>query len=205
MENIHTLLIGGPQMGKILVYVFNQMTDYEISFVCHILRTNAGKEVVTIGEGNYPIRTSSGFIITPEYTLSEIDITNVDGLILCGGYPPQDNREIVELIKQLDVQKKMLAAIGNAGTLFLAQSGILQNSHYTTPIKTWEGDYRILFGEKDPFPRSNHLKQRLVRSQHVITADGTAFLDFTVEVCSWLKLFKNHHEKHNFAKLLKQI
>ena len=42
-----------------------------------------------------------------------------------------------------------------------------------------------------------------MRDRHIITAQPIAFLDFTLEICAWFKLFQNHQEKHAFAKLIK--
>lgn len=35
-------------MGKILVFIFAEMTDYEITFITHLLGEDANKEVITI-------------------------------------------------------------------------------------------------------------------------------------------------------------
>lgn len=192
-------------MGKVLVYIFNGMTDYEVSFISHILRTDVGKEVVTISQDYHLIRSSSGFILKPEYRVSEIDESEVEGLILCGGLEPHANQALLTLIQNLFHQKKLIAAIGEAGTLFLAQAGILSYVHYTTSIQSWDVNYQASFGKKDPFPRDNYLQKRLVRDQHVITAQKTVFIDFSVEVCSWFKLFLSQQEKQNFIKLLKRV
>jgi len=190
-------------MGKVLVYVFDQMSDYGVSFICHILRENAGKEVVTIGDDKSLKKTTSGFLFYPEYEVSEIELSNIEGLILCGGYPPKMNEGLIDLIRLLHQKKILIAAIGASGTLSLAQAGILENLNYTSIIERWDSKLQFEFGEVDPFPRSNNLKKRLVRDQHVITAHDMAFLDFTIEVLWKLNVFKSRHEKQNFMKLVK--
>jgi len=35
-------------MGKILVFIYDQMADFEITFVTHMLGADLGKEIVTI-------------------------------------------------------------------------------------------------------------------------------------------------------------
>ena len=32
-------------MGKLLLFIFENMTDYEITFIAHLLKADAGKEV----------------------------------------------------------------------------------------------------------------------------------------------------------------
>ena len=35
-------------MDKVLIFIFDGMTDYEITFISHLLCSDAGKEVITI-------------------------------------------------------------------------------------------------------------------------------------------------------------
>ena len=72
-------------MGKILVFLFDGMTDYEISFICHVLRTDAGKDIITVAYEDRVIKSQAGFNLDPDCTLSEVVDLDVEGLILCGG------------------------------------------------------------------------------------------------------------------------
>ena len=35
-------------MSKVLVFIFDGMTDYEITLITHLLGSDAGKEIITI-------------------------------------------------------------------------------------------------------------------------------------------------------------
>lgn len=35
-------------MGKILIFMFEGMADYEVTFISHLLHADAGKEIMTI-------------------------------------------------------------------------------------------------------------------------------------------------------------
>lgn len=35
-------------MGKILLFIFNEMTDYEVTFITHLLGVDGGKEIISI-------------------------------------------------------------------------------------------------------------------------------------------------------------
>ena len=35
-------------MGKIVVFLFDGITDYEITFVTHLLKADAGMDVITV-------------------------------------------------------------------------------------------------------------------------------------------------------------
>lgn len=76
----------------------------------------------------------------------------------------------------------------------------MKDVKYTTPVNEWTSDHKKVFGEEDPFPRENYISKRVFRDENVITAQGIAFIDFTVEICDWFGLFKDNNEKNEFHK-----
>lgn len=192
-------------MGKILVFIFDEMTDYEITFITHLLGADAGKEIITIAYDDKVIKGRSGFLYKPLRLVRDVLDENVEGLILCGGLYGDTREELIQLINKLNLEGKLLAAICGAGTVFLAKAGILNNVKYTTPIVEWTQKNIEYFGEKDPFPRENFISKRVVRDGNVITAQGIAHIDFAIEICDWFNLFKNQEEKDNFTKKIKGL
>ena len=190
-------------MGKVLVFLFDGMTDYEITFICHVLHSDAGKDIITVAYEDRVVKAQSGFNFEPDFTLAEVVDLDTEGLILCGGREVDIKPSLVKLIQRYHGERKLLAAIGTAGTIMLAKSGVLDEATYTTPLTQWSTKYQYVYGIQDPFPRDNCIEKRLVRDRHIITAQSIAFLDFTLEICAWFKLFQNHQEKHAFAKLIK--
>ena len=71
-------------MGKILVFIFEEMTDYEITFITHLLGADANKEVITISYEDRIIKGRSGFLYKPLKLVSEVLVESVDGLIIPG-------------------------------------------------------------------------------------------------------------------------
>ena len=192
-------------MGKVLVFLFDGMTDYEITFICHVLHSDAGKDIITVAYEDRVVKAQSGFNFEPDCTLAEVVDLDTEGLILCGGREVDIKPSLVKLIQRYHGERKLLAAIGTAGTIMLAKSGVLDEATYTTPLTQWSTKYTSKWMDtiQDPFPRDNCIEKRLVRDRHIITAQSIAFLDFTLEICAWFKLFQNHQEKHAFAKLIK--
>ena len=188
-------------MGKIAVFLFDNMTDYEITFLTHLLKVDAGKEIVTISYEDKIVRSASGVMYRADMRVKDVSDGEIDGLILCGGWFGEVRSELIELIQKLNAKNKLLAGICGAGTFFLAASGVLQNVTYTTPITEWTDKHREVFGKSDPFPRENYVQSRVVTDKNVITAQGIAFLDFAVAVCDWLGLFSSEDEKNSFQKL----
>ena len=190
-------------MGKIAVFLFDNMTDYEITFITHLLRVDAGKDVVTISYEDKMIVSASGIRYKAEKLVKAVSADDLDGLILCGGWFGEVRGELVDLIQTLNTQKKLLAGICGAGTFFLAVSGVLNSVSYTTPITSWTQQHIQVFGDTDPFPRGNYVAERVVSDQNVITALGTGFVDFSVAICDWFGLFESTDEKEGFVKLYK--
>ena len=192
-------------MGKILVFIFDKMTDYQITFIMHLLGADSGKEIITIAYEDKIIKGRSGFLYKPARLVNDVLNENVEGLMLCGGCYGDARPELIQLINKLNLEKKLLAAICGAGTVFLAKAGVLNNVKYTTPIIEWTQENIKDFGTKDPFPRENFISKRVVRDGNVITAQGIAHIDFAIEICDWFNLFENQDDRGNFTKNIKGL
>ncbi|GKU25120.1 DJ-1/PfpI family protein [Clostridium folliculivorans] len=192
-------------MGKILVFIFDGMTDYEITFITHILGAGEGKEIITIAYEDKIIKSRSGFLYKPKALVKDVLNEEVEGLIICGGWYGDTRRELIKLINNLHSKGKLIAGICGAGTIFLAKAGILDNVKYTTPAVEWTEKHIEVFGEKDPFPRENLVKKRVVRDGNIITAQGIAFIDFAIEICDWFNIFESQEERDSFAKDIKGL
>jgi len=192
-------------MDKILVFIFDGMTDYEITFITHLLGADSGKEIITIAYEDKIIKSRSGLLYKPIGLVSDVLNEDVEGLIICGGWYGDTRNELIQLITNLNLQSKLLGAICGAGTVFLAKAGVLEGVKYTTPIIEWAQKHIEVFGEKDPFPRENFVLERVIRDRNIITAQGVAFIDFAIEICEWFNLFENQEDRDNFAKNIKGL
>ena len=187
-------------MGKILVFIYDGMTDYEITLITHLLGADAGKEIIAIAYEDKIIESRSGLLYKPAKLVSDVINEDVDGLIIPGGWYGDTRQELLQLINNLNFNKKLLGAICGAGTVFLAKAGVLKNIKFTTPITEWTQKHIEVFGETDPFPRENFVLDRVVKCENVITAQGIAFIDFAIEICDWFNLFENQEDKDCFIK-----
>lgn len=155
-------------MRKILVFIFDGMTDYEITFITHLLSTSADKEIVTIAYEDKMIKGRSGFLYKPSRLITDVLNEHVEGLIIPGGWYGETKSELIELINNLNLKGKLVSAICGAGTIFLAKAGVLHNVKYTTPAFEWTQEHIDVFGERDPFPRENFVSERVVRGYNVL-------------------------------------
>ena len=191
-------------MEKILVFIYDGMADFEITFVTHLLGVDGGKEIITIGYEDKIIKSKSGIAYKPEKLIKDVLKEEVEGLIIPGGWNGEIRQELIELIQSINIRGKLLAAIC-AGPRFLAKAGVLDNVKYTTSVVEWTETHAERFKESDPFPRQNFVFDRVIRDGNIITAQGTAFVDFAIEVCDWCSLFDGEEDRKSFAQSIKGV
>lgn len=189
-------------MSKILVFIYDGMADFQISFLMHILGADCGKELVVIANNSNIVKSKSGILYKPHKGLHEIINEEVEGLIIPGGWLMNLKDELLDIIRKLHSENKFIAAICGAPWI-LAKAGVLSSSKYTTTIEEWKEEHFKLLGIEDPFPRDGYIDTRVVRDGNIITAKGMAFIDFTIEVLDYLRLFKDKAEKKDFENELK--
>ncbi len=186
-------------MKNILCFLYYTYADFEISLVCTYLNLNENIKITYISYDKDFVLSSAGLTIKPDLTVKEaLNIVNeIDGLIIPGGFERPFNLELKGLIRKLNNRNKLLAAIC-AGPEFLAKSGILENIKYTAAVEPQEYDEK---NELDPFPRDNYLEEGMVRDNNIITAKGNAFIDFTLEIFEWFKLYDYEDEREECKRM----
>lgn len=183
-------------MRKVLCFIYEGMVDFEITLACHL----ANREIVPISYEIKAIKSKSGMCYYPISTVKEaLGYTDVDGLIIPGGYNDEHRKELTELINILNNQGKLLAAIC-AGPQYLARAGILKGKKYTTTLTEKNIKQYSPNMLEDPFPRDTYIEQNVVKDGNIITAVGNAFVDFSVEIRDYLGNFEDEEEKKEWAK-----
>lgn len=191
-------------MKSIFVFIYDDMADFEITFITHLLAADLGLAIVTISYEDKLIRSKSGIIYKPEKLIKDVLKEDADGLIIPGGWNGEIRPELIKFIQTINSKGNLLGAIC-AGTRFLAKAGVLDNVRYTTSIINWTETHRKKYMEDDPFPRQNFILDRVIRDSNVITAQGNAFIDFAIEVVDWFGGFDDEEDKIAFTKVIKGI
>ena len=174
-------------MSKILCFVSENMADFEITLVLHKLKQIGKRDIVAVGSTLGTITSESGLQYLPDTTLAQaFHLDDVEGLIIPGGPIQPQQPVLTDLIRKLDAEEKLLAAICN-GPQYLGYAGILTHRKFTTSCSP---EAIAELGVTDPFPRQNYLDQRVVRDGHVITAKGRAFVDFAFEIFTYLDIYQ---------------
>ncbi len=184
-------------MGKILVFMYNDMADFEITYATHLLGHELSMEIVPCAYDMEPVKSKGGLVYLPVITVAEAKFEDYEGFIIPGGWNPVVKDEMLELINSFYNSGKLLAAIC-AGPRYFAKAGILNKVKYTTSIVEWNQMRREQFKEEDPFPRKNFIDKRVVRDGNVITSKGISFVDFAVEIADYFGQFKDNADKKAF-------
>jgi putative intracellular protease/amidase len=175
-----------PIMKKMLCFVSQEMADFEVTLAFHILKAKGGRDIWPVGYDLSPVVSQAGFTYLPALTLAQaLDEADVEGLIIPGGPIRPQRDELTRLICQVDAEKKLLAAIC-FGPQYLGRAGVLDQHRFTTSCSP---DTIRSLQVPDPYPRNNYVEERVVRDGNVITAKGTAFVDFAFAIADYLGIY----------------
>lgn len=179
--------------NKVYVYVFDTMSDWEISYITPEIQSGryfkndqVKLEIVTISNKRNKIVTMGGLKIYPDQTIDEFNFDDAKLIILPGGETWNDSMHdpILKLADKCLESKITVASICGS-TIGLANKGLLNDRLHTSNnleyLKMVSSQYK---GEK------NYKKSFAVTDGYLITASGLAPVEFSVEVLKKLDVFK---------------
>ncbi|PSL49739.1 putative intracellular protease/amidase [Chitinophaga niastensis] len=174
------------------VFLFNEYSDWEPALTMYGLGCFTDINVVTFSLNGQPVTSGGKVPVQPQASLAQAMTADIDLLILPGGAPMEQggNTEVLPLVKQLLAQNKTVAAICGA-TALLAQHGFLDQISHTSNhpevLKMLAPAYKgAAFYKSAP----------AVAADNIITASGTAMVDFAQAIYTHFNLLEN--EKLNF-------
>lgn len=186
---------------NVLFVILDQYADWEAAYLSSLLLALGRDKFVvkTVSLTKDPIHSLGGFTVLPDYDIQSVP-QDFEGVILIGGmsWRTEAARQVEPLVKDALSKGKVVASICDASA-FLGTIGVLNAIDHTSndinDLKQWAGE--AYTGEK------NYLKQDVVRSHNVITANGTATLEFAKEVMIALNVASENkiQEWYNFYKL----
>ena len=164
----------------ILFVILEQYADWESAYLASAL--------YMLGQGKYEAKTVSlttdrvasigGFHVVPDYDICSVP-EDYEAVILVGGmsWRNAEAGKIAPLAKQCFEKGKVLGAICDASA-FLGTIGLLNHVEHTSndlnDLKQWAGE--AYTGE------ANYIAKQAVSHKNVVTANGTAALEFAKEV-----------------------
>ena len=171
-------------MKTVLLALLEQYADWEAAYVStavHML--GQGKFVVkTVSLSKEPITSIGGIRVVPDYTVGSAS-KDYDALLLIGGLCWREVRaqQMIPLVEHCVNSGKVLGGICDAAA-FLASIGVLDSVKHTgnrlSALQEWKGTkYK---------GAENYQARQAVFDRNIITANGSAPLEFAREVLTAL-------------------
>ncbi|MEY8428221.1 type 1 glutamine amidotransferase family protein [Lachnospiraceae bacterium 46-15] len=185
----------------ILLVVLQQYADWEAAYI--------SSAISMLGQDKYEIKTVSlskdyvqsigGFKVLPDYDVASVP-DDYGALILIGGmtWRSENTQPVKALVEDCFQKGRVLGGICDASA-FLSTAGILNHVVHTSnnlkDLKQWAGTNYT--GE------SNYIAKQAVCNKNVITANGTAPLEYAKEILLALHVAdeKTITDWYNFHKL----
>lgn len=179
------------QQTKIVyLFLFNTLSDWEIGYAVAGINNSKMQvhpkkyQLKTFSTDGQSVRTIGGLQITPDLSLNEVILSDAEMLILPGGenWDEGGNHEATLLAKKFHENQIKVAAICGA-TLGLAKSGLLDFVQHTSNSK----DYLLKSNYQGV---EYYIDELSVSDAGIITASGTAPLEFARDIFKELNLYK---------------
>ena len=184
----------------VLFLILQQYADWEVAYI--------SSAISMLGQGEYKIKTVSlsnncvesigGFKVLPDYDIASVP-NDYEALILIGGmtWRTENTKKLEKLVNECFQKGKILGGICDASA-FLGTVGILNGVMHTSndlnDLKQWAGS--IYTGE------SKYIAKQAVRDKNIITANGTAPMEFAKEILLALNIDEiKVLDWYNFHKL----
>lgn len=165
------------------ILLYPGFSEYELSVLLSVLK-QGGKQTLFIGIDNLPVKGEAGLPCIPDTSINQVDVTILDSVVLPGVDDFKHlvhHKELTSFLHRIDNQNRVIAAISSA-PFFLSLSGVLKGKKYTTGLTVEQRTFL------ETFDHENYLDLPVVVDDYLITAKGSAFLEFAFSVGDLLKL-----------------
>jgi len=189
---------------KVLFIILDQYADWEYSFLASLLQDRIQDktspfEVKTVSLSRNPIKSIGGFTTIPDYRIENIP-TDYAGVILIGGmsWRTEGAKELAPFVKKAYADDKIVGAICDA-TVFLGMSGLLNEKKHTSNTQ----EDLIAAAQENYTGSENYINAQAVRDGTLVTANGSAYLEFAREALTALNAYPAEYieSSYQFYKL----
>ena len=192
-------------MKKEIIFVLlNGFADWEAAHiaVCVNSGVKPGRPVKYIAKTlsliKEPVISIGGFRVLPDYDIHTLP-EDYAGLVLIGGdnwFSPEAE-SLVTLVEKMIRKNKLVAGICNA-SVFLGKHGFLNHVKHTSNALEY---LKNMAGEKYTGD-AHYIKKQAVRDGNIVTANGTAQLEFCREILYALNADESEiiEESYSFYK-----
>lgn len=169
---------------EMIFVLLNEFADWEGAYIATSLNQGVkpgnpvNYKVKTLSVTKDPVVSIGGFNVLPDYGPNDVP-EDYAGLILIGGmrwFSPEAEL-IVPLVEKAVKENRLVAGICNA-SVFLGMNGYLNGVKHTSNGLDYLKQYA---GEKYT-GEANYINKQAVRDGHIVTANGSAPLEFCREI-----------------------
>ena len=169
-------------MKTIAVIILEQFADWEVALLAPVLQQYVGYSVRYASLDKREKTSMGNLRVLPDFTLDEIP-ADAAALILVGanqswrGLSAANCEKIVKIVRRFKQQDKTVGGICDA-TYFLAANGLLNDCLHTANSLNAIPDLPG-YGNRQNYVET---KREAVRDGKMVTANGTAFADFAIQM-----------------------
>ncbi len=174
-------------MNEILFVVLDEFAEWEATPLAAAINQSDDYCVKTVSISKKPIKSIGGFTIIPDYTISDCLGKSYLGLILIGGNSWRSDKanHVTPLVNEAVRNNIIIGGICDA-SVYLGMLGLLNNIPHTSNMLE---DLKNYIGSKY-LGKEYYIKQQAVRGKNIITANGTASLEFGKEILLALRVME---------------
>lgn len=186
-------------MKKILYVILEQWADWELAYISSAVNLLGGGKLEnkTVSLTKDTVLSIGGVKCLPDYDIQSVP-SEYDALILIGGmsWRNENAMQVKPLIEDCIKHGKVLGAICDA-CRFLGSIGALNHTKHTANDLNELKQYTVYTNEQD------FIQRQAVSDNNVITANGTAALEFAQEILKALSVASDEQIKgwYDFHKL----
>jgi putative intracellular protease/amidase len=176
------------------LFVFDGFADWEPSLLTTGLKQHTDVQVKTFSVDGEPVSSMGGLKVVPDLSLKAVSADDVSVLVLPGGtaWGTMENPTFIALINSVNKNGRVLAAICGA-TIFLGRLG------YLNGIKHTSNHLHFLRNSGDKYEGEDwYVNKPCVSDKKIITANGTAMVDFAKAVFAGLKVLKRNDKLNSW-------
>lgn len=183
---------------NILFFAYPKYADFEIAHPLFFLRKVGKARVTTCTIDGNPVESIAGLITMPQLALEKVKVGDYDLAFLPGGDGISEvmNQSLIYTILQEAYSVDIPIASICASAVLLGKAGILDNKKFTCTQATYDHF-------KDAFINSEYTGSNIEVGSKIITAKGTAFAEFTVEVGSLMGIWRDAKHANNALNFCK--
>lgn len=174
----------------VLFVILGPYADWEYAHLANCLHTGiedqeSTHEVKTVSLTKDPVKSLGGFTTLPDFDINDYP-RNYEALVLIGGnsWRTEEAKQIVPLVQEAIDNDKLLASICDS-TVFLGMNGFLNDNKHTS------NDLGGLqTAAEDTYTGTElYVHEQSVVDNNLITANGTAYLEFMRDILTKLEAF----------------